>query len=326
MINKIKQIENLEELQKLYSETFSKNGTMTARLKKMKDLSETERAALNKEKEELQAAFKLRQEEIENEVMLASLITEKIDVTRSCEPEQSGRIHPLTQIWKDVSTVFQSMGYEMVDGPQIEDDFHNFTALNVPLHHPARDMQDTFFIEGTDNNLLRGHTTTVTIREMVSRGDGAKTFTLGATYRRDEDATHSPMFHQYDGVVLGKNMTLATLVADIKTYMRLVFQTDDIALRIRPSYFPFTEPSIEFDIQWDKKTGCPVKSGGTWLEMGGAGVLHPNVIRACGMDPDKVQGFAFGPGLDRLAMLKYGLNDLRKFFDGDIRWLKAKGF
>ena len=321
----IKKIKNLDELQKLYSEMFGKNGTLTERLKNMKALSDVERIALNKEKEELQAAFKARQSEIEDETILAELSGEKIDTTRSPAPSNAGKLHPLTMIWKDVARVFQSMGYELAIGPEIEDDFHNFTALNVPPNHPARDMQDTFFIEGTEN-LLRGHSTTVTVREMVKRGDKTKVITLGATYRRDLDATHSPMFHQYDGVVLGKNITLANLVSDIRTYLRLVFETDDIKLRIRPSYFPFTEPSIEFDIQWDKKTGRPVKSGGTWLEMGGAGMLHPNVLRYCGLNPDEIQGFAFGPGLDRLAMLKYGLNDLRKFFDGDIRWLKAKGF
>ena len=325
MLEQIEKIKNLEELQKLYGDTFGKNGTMTARLKNMKELSESERAALNEEKEKLQSAFRARQTGIEDERMMSELENEKIDATRSPAPESGGKLHPLTMIWKDVARVFQSMGYELADGPQIEDDFHNFEALNVPRHHPARDMQDTFFIEGTDN-LLRGHTTAVTVREIVKRGETAKVIAPGATYRRDLDATHSPGFHQYDGVVLGKNITLANLVSDIKIYLRLVFETEDVNVRIRPSYFPFTEPSIEFDIEWDKKTGRPVKGGGTWLEMGGAGMLHPNVIRHCGLDPEKIQGFAFGPGLDRLAMLKYGLNDLRKFFEGDIRWLKAKGF
>jgi len=325
MQDEIKKINDLESLQKLYSETFSKNGTMTARLKKMKDLSESDRASLNKEKEELQDAFRLRKEEIENETMLAELRGDKIDATRSPAPEQTGKIHPLTMIWKDVARVFQSMGYELASGPDIEDDFHNFVALNVPRYHPARDMQDTFYVEGSDN-LLRGHCTAVSVREMVRRGAETKVIAPGAAYRRDLDATHSPYFHQYDGVVIGSGITLSNLVSDIRTYLGLVFETGDIAVRIRPSYFPFTEPSIEFDIRWDKKTGRPVKEGGDWLEMGGAGMLHPNVLRACGLDPDKTQGFAFGPGLDRLAMLKYGLNDIRKFFDGDIRWLLDKGF
>ncbi|MDR1826243.1 MAG: phenylalanine--tRNA ligase subunit alpha [Rickettsiales bacterium] len=325
MLEQIKKINDLEELQKLHSAAFGKNGTMTARLKTMKDLPEKERAALNAEKEELQNAFKTRRSEIENEKIMAALSGDKIDATRSPAPERSGKVHPLTRIWKDLSRVFQSMGYELAEGPELEDDFHNFTALNVPPYHPARDMQDTFFIEGTDN-LLRGHSTTVTVREMTKRKDKTKVITSGATYRRDLDATHSPMFHQYDGVVLGKDITLADLISDIRTYLELIFGTKDISLRIRPSYFPFTEPSIEFDLEWDKKTGLPSKGSGLWLEMGGAGMVHPNVLRMCGLDPDKVQGFAFGPGLDRLAMLKYGLNDIRKFFDGDIRWLEAKGF
>jgi len=206
MLEQIKKIKDLEELQKLYGDTFGKNGTMTARLKNMKDLSAGERAALNTEKEELQNAFRARQSEIETEKMLAELEGEEIDATRSPAPEQTGRLHPLTMIWKDLTRVFQSMGYELADGPEIEDDFHNFTALNVPPHHPARDMQDTFFIEGT-KNLFRGHTTTVTVREIIKRGPCAKVIAPGATYRRDLDATHSPMFHQYDGVVLGKDIT-----------------------------------------------------------------------------------------------------------------------
>jgi phenylalanyl-tRNA synthetase alpha chain len=325
MLKTIKQIGNLEWLQKLYSDTFGKNGTMTLRLKGMRELSDTARAALNAEKEELQAAFKARQAEIENEAMMAALAVEKIDATRSSEPEQAGKLHPLTMIWKDVARVFQSMGYELADGPQIEDDFHQFEALNIPKYHPARDMQDTFYIDGTEN-LLRGHTTTISVREMTKRGAATKVIAPGATYRRDMDATHSPFFHQYDGVVLGKNITLSDLVSDIMTYLRLIFETGDISVRIRPSFFPFTEPSIEYDIMWDKKTGRLVKDGGDWLEMGGAGMLHPNVLRASGINPDEMQGFAFGPGLDRLAMLKYGLNDIRKFFDGDIRWLQSKGF
>jgi phenylalanyl-tRNA synthetase alpha chain len=325
MLDKIKEITNLDELQKLHSDTFGKNGTMTARLKEMKNLSEPERAALNEEKEKLQSAFRERQEQIEYDVMMSALAKDKIDATRSPAPEQIGKIHPLTQILKDIGRVFQSMGYSLASGPEIEDDWHNFTALNVPPYHPAREMQDTFFIEGTEN-LLRTHTSNVQIRAMTENGVPVKIFGPGAVYRRDLDATHAPTFYQYEGLVIDKDITLQNLISDIKIYLERIFESKDISLRIRPSYFPFTEPSIEYDMQWDAKTGRPSNDSGVWLEMGGAGMVHPNVLKNCGVDPDKYQGFAFGPGMERLAMLKYGLNDIRKFYDGDIRWLNAKGF
>ena len=325
MLEQIKKIKNLEELQKLHSETFGKNGTMTARLKEMKNLSEVERATLNTEKEELQNAFRVRQSEIEYDTMMTELVNEKIDTTRSPLPERVGKIHPLTQILMDISRVFESMGYELASGPEIETDWHNFTALNIPPYHPARDMQDTFFIEGTEN-LLRAHTSPVQIREMTERGVPIKIYAPGATYRRDLDATHSPMFSQFEGLVIDKDITLANLVSEIRIFYGKMFNSDDVTLRVRPSYFPFTEPSIEFDLQWDKTTGKPSKTSGHWLEMGGAGVVHPNVLKNCGVDPEKFQGFAFGPGMERLAMLKYGINDIRKFFEGDVRWLEAKGF
>jgi phenylalanyl-tRNA synthetase alpha chain len=310
----ISHITALDELQKLYSETFGKNGTMTARLKTMKDLPESERAALNEEKEKLQALFKERQEQIEYDTMMSELATDKIDATRSPEPEQSGRLHPLTQALKEISAVFQTMGYAAATGPEIEDDWHNFTALNTPESHPARDMQDTFFVEG--GNVLRTQTSAIQIREMTAHGAPIKIFCPGSTYRRDMDATHSPMFHQVEGLVVDKDITLSDLILDIKRFCRLFFEDDGISIRIRPSYFPFTEPSIEFDMQW----------GGRWLEMGGAGMVHPNVLKNCGIDPEQYQGFAFGLGWDRLAMIKYGLDDIRKFYDGDIHWLQAKGF
>ena len=325
MLEQIKQIKNLDELLKLYGATFGKNGTMTERLKNMKSLPESERAKLNQEKETLTTAFKARQSEIEYDTMMKELVNEKIDTTRSPAPEQIGKLHPITQILKDIGKVFESMGYELASGPEIEDDWHNFTALNVPPYHPARDMQDTFFIEGTEN-ILRTHTSSIQIREMTSRGAPIKIYAPGAAYRLDLDATHSPAFYQYEGLVIDKNITLANLISEIKIYLSRIFESDDISLRIRPSYFPFTEPSIEFDIEWDKETGEPSSKSGTWLEMGGAGMVHPNVLKNCGINPDEYQGFAFGPGLDRLAMLKYGLNDIRKFYEGDIRWLKANGF
>ena len=312
MLDKIKQIKNLEELQKLYSDTFGKNGTLTVRLKSMRDLSETERADLNREKEELQTAFRVAQEEIETAAMLASLSSQKLDATAAMKENQNlgtGNVHPLTRALSEISAAFESMGYKIAEGPEIEDDWHNFTALNTPSYHPARDMQDTFFTQ--NGNVMRTQTSAVQIREMEKHGAPIKIFCPGSTYRHDMDATHSPMFHQVEGLVVDTNITLQDLLSDIKKFCSLFFERD-IEIRVRPSYFPFTEPSVEFDMKW----------GDRWLEMGGAGMVHPNVLKNCKIDTTKFQGFAFGLGYDRMAMVKYGLNDIRKFYDGDIRWLK----
>jgi len=331
MLEKIKSVKSLDELQALHSETFGKNGTMTARLKEMKNLPEAERAALNAEKEKLQTAFKERQEQIENETMLAALEGQRLDATESgasSEEPVVGRIHPLTQSYQEICGIWRAMGYDVAFGPEIESDWYNFAALNVPETHPARDMQDTFFIEGT-KNLLRTQDTAVSAREMEKRKGGAfKVIAPGATYRRDLDATHAPSFRQVDWAAVDESgkLTLSDLISDIKTFLVNFFGTDDIAIRLRPSYFPFTEPSLELDMQWDRATGKPAKSGGDWLELGGMGMLHPNVLENCGIDPSKFQGFAGAIGWERVAMLKYGINDIRKFYEGDIRWLKTFGF
>jgi phenylalanyl-tRNA synthetase alpha chain len=203
----------------------------------------------------------------------------------------------------------------MHTGPEIEDDWHNFTALNTPAHHPARDMQDSFFLD--NGNVLRTQTSAIQIRAMESESVPIKMFGIGSTYRKEMDATHSPMFHQIEGLYIDKNITMSDLIADVRAFLSRYFGIDNIELRIRPSYFPFTDPSIEIDLKWQ---------GGKWLEIMGAGMVHPNVLRNCGVNPDEYQGFAFGFGWDRLAMLKYGLNDIRQFYDSDIRWLKSAGF
>ena len=306
MLEQIKKIDNLDDLQKLYGETFGKNGTMTARLKEMKSLNDTERAALNIEKEELTAAFKTRQTELEDAAMMSALAVEKIDMTRTPAPVHAGRIHPLARAYGEISTVFATMGYDRASGPEIEDDWYNFTALNMLPNHPARDMQDTFFIEG--GNVMRTQTSDIQIREMEKRGAPIKIFSPGAVYRREMDATHFPTFSQVEGLYIDTDITMTDLITDIKIFLSRFFERD-AKIRVRPSYFPFTEPSIEFDMDWN----------GKWLELGGAGMVHPNVLKNAGVDATKFQGFAFGLGIDRLAMLKYGINDGRKFYDGDIR-------
>ena len=315
MHEQIKNIETLEELQALYTATFGKNGTMTARLKEMKNLDNDARAALNLENQTLRELFKTRQTEIENAVMLAGLQKQKLDVSLNPMPENRGTLHPLTQSLTEISAILESFGYTMYTGPEVEDDWHNFTALNTPLHHPARDMQDTFFLP--NGNVLRTQTSAIQIRAMETNGVPIKMFGIGSTYRKEMDATHSPMFHQIEGLYIDKNITMSDLIADVRAFLSRYFGMDNIELRIRPSYFPFTDPSIEIDLKWKNDK---------WLEIMGAGMVHPNVLRNCGINPEEYQGFAFGFGWDRLAMLKYGLNDIRQFYDSDVRWLRGAGF
>ncbi len=311
MLEQIKNINNLDELQALYTSVFGKNGTMTAKLKQMRDLDNDARAALNAENTELRAAFKTRQTEIENADMMARLSAQKLDATLNPMPESRGGLHPQTRALADISKILESFGYTMRIGPEVEDDWHNFTALNTPEYHPARDMQDSFFL--LNGNVLRTQTSAIQIHSMEELGVPIKIFGIGATYRKEMDATHAPMFHQIEGLYIDKNITMSNLIGDVKAFLQRFFEIDDVKLRIRPSYFPFTEPSIEIDLLWQGKK---------WLEIMGAGMVHPNVLRNCGINPDEYQGFAFGFGWDRLAMLKYGLNDIRQFYDGDIRWLE----
>ena len=310
----IKNIKTLEELQALYTATFGKNGTMTARLKQMKDLSNDERAALNIENTELRELFRVRQSEIENAVMMAALKGEKLDPSLNPMPENRGTLHPLTMALYELSTILESFGFTVWTGPEVEDDWHNFTALNTPPYHPARDMQDSFFLQ--NGNVLRTQTSAIQIRAMEKVGAPIKVFAIGATYRKELDATHSCMFGQMEGLCVDKNITMSDLIGTLRAMLSRFFNRE-IEIRIRPSYFPFTEPSVEFDMKWDN---------GKWLELGGAGMVHPNVLKNCNINPDEYQGFAFGFGWDRMAMLKYGLDDIRAFYDGDVRWLKNSGF
>lgn len=314
MKEKIQNTKTLEELQELYTATFGKNGTMTQKLKSMANLSNEERAAVNAENTELRQLFKEKQTELELAALNAKLATEYVDVTLDTEPKNRGTIHPLTQSLKEISVILESFGFTLWTGPEIEDDWHNFTALNTPEYHPARDMQDTFFLE--NGNVMRTQTSAIQIRAMEQVGAPIKMFAVGSTYRKEMDATHAPMFHQIEGLYIDKNITLSDLISTMRDLLSKFFERD-IELRVRPSYFPFTEPSVEMDIKWDN---------GKWLEICGAGMVHPNVLRNCGIDPEQYQGFAFGFGWDRLAMLKYDLNDIRAFYDGDIRWLKNSGF
>lgn len=312
----INNAKTVEELQELYTSVFGKNGTMTAKLKEMKNLEMDARAQLNRENTELRELFKTRQAELENAALNAKLAGEYIDVTLDAEPKNRGTIHPTTQSFKEAVAIFESMGYTLMTGPEIEDDWHNFTALNMPAYHPARDMQDTFFLP--NGNVMRTQTSAVQIRAMEKQGAPIKMFSVGQCYRKELDATHSAMFDQIEGLYVDKvekKITLSDLLGTMRTFASKFFGRE-MELRIRPSYFPFTEPSIEIDMKW----------GDRWMELLCGGMVHPNVLKNCGIDPNEYQGFAFGFGWSRLVMMKYGLNDIRAFTDGDVRWLKNSGF
>ena len=260
------------------------------------------------------------------------LATETLDMSLPVETGPQGTVHPVSQVMDELAEIFSDLGFSVATGPEIEDDWHNFTALNIPESHPARAMHDTFYFEQAESErghpmLLRTHTSPVQIRTMQTQKPPIYIIAPGRTYRSDSDATHTPMFHQIEGLVIDRDITLGHLKWTLQTFLTAFFERDDIVLRMRPSYFPFTEPSAEVDVGYRLENGRRVL-GGTdqWMELLGSGMVHPKVIANCGLDPDEWQGFAFGVGIDRLAMLKYGMDDLRAFFDGDIRWLKHYGF
>jgi phenylalanyl-tRNA synthetase alpha chain len=260
------------------------------------------------------------------------MAAERVDMSLPATAGPSGSVHPISQVMDELSEIFADLGFAVAEGPEIESDWHNFTALNIPPEHPARAMHDTFYVrpEGGDESsrmVLRTHTSPVQIRTMMAERPPIRIIAPGRVYRSDSDATHTPMFHQVEGLVIDRGIHLGHLKWTLETFVKAFFEVDDVTLRLRPSFFPFTEPSVEVDVgcSWE---GGTLKVGGTgsWLEILGSGMVHPRVIANCGLDPDEWQGFAFGCGIDRLAMLKYGMTDLRAFFDADLRWLKHFGF
>jgi phenylalanyl-tRNA synthetase alpha chain len=283
-------------------------------------------------RETVAAAIADRKDALERAALDARLASETLDMTLPADLPATGTIHPVSQVMDELAEIFADLGFAVATGPEIEDDWHNFTALNIPETHPARAMHDTFYFPDTEGGerkmLLRTHTSPVQIRTMLQQKPPIRIIAPGRTYRSDSDATHTPMFHQVEGLVIDKGITLGHLKWTLETFLKAFFERDDIVLRLRPSYFPFTEPSAEVDVGYTIEKGKRVigGSGGGWMEVLGSGMVHPKVIASCGLDPDEYQGFAFGCGIDRLAMLKYGMDDLRAFFDGDIRWLKHYGF
>ncbi len=315
---------------------LGKKGTVSALLATLGRLAPDERkiqgAALNAVKDRVSEALAARRALLAETALTARLASEAVDVTLPVRDAaaNAGRIHPISQVTDEITAIFADMGFAVAEGPDVETDFYNFTALNFPVGHPAREMHDTFFFAPNargERKLLRTHTSPVQIRTMRGGKPPFRVICPGRTYRCDSDQTHTPMFHQVEGLVIDETANLANLKWVLQEFCRAFFEVDAVTMRFRPSFFPFTEPSMEVDIQCSRKGGeIRFGQGEDWLEILGCGMVHPNVLRHCGIDPDLYQGFAWGMGIDRIAMLKYGMPDLRPFFDADIRWLSHYGF
>jgi phenylalanyl-tRNA synthetase alpha chain len=315
----------LAALEEMRVRWLGKKGVLTEQLKALGNLPATERPAagqrINEAKERVQTAIEARRSELERLEDEQRLAAGRIDVTLPGRGEERGGLHPVTKARLRIETLFRSAGFEVATGPEIEDDFHNFEALNIPPNHPARAMHDTFYFP--DGRLLRTHTSPVQIRALLAHGAPIAIIAPGRVYRCDADVTHSPMFHQLEGLVVGENVSFANMKAILHEFVEAFFEKD-LAMRLRPSYFPFTEPSAEVDMTCvfcDGK-GCRVCKQTGWLEISGCGMVHPNVLKASGVDSERYTGYAFGAGIDRLAMLRYDVNDVRLFFDNDLRFLK----
>jgi phenylalanyl-tRNA synthetase alpha chain len=326
---------DLTALEDIRVSALGKSGSVTGLLKTLGGMSPDERQVegprIHGLREAITEALTTRKAGLERAALDQRLASETLDMTLPADVPAAGTVHPVSQVMDELAEIFADLGFAVATGPEIEDDWHNFTALNIPESHPARAMHDTFYFPDTPDGerkmLLRTHTSPVQIRTMVNQKPPIRIIAPGRTYRSDSDATHTPMFHQVEGLVIDKGITLGHLKWTLETFLKAYFERDDIVLRLRPSYFPFTEPSAEVDVGYTIQNGKRVIGGSDhWMEVLGSGMVHPKVIAACGLDPDEWQGFAFGCGIDRLAMLKYGMDDLRAFFDGDIRWLKHYGF
>ena len=331
VISDLAQATDLRQWDALRVAVLGKSGELTALLKELGKASPEERrtrgAALNELKNDLAAAMEARRLTLEQDALTARLAAERIDVTLPPRPIAQGAIHPITRTIEEMTAIFGAMGFEVGEGFDIQSDWYNFGALNIPGHHPARADQDTFYLAGEADPplLLRTQTSDVQIISLLTREPPFRVIAPGRTYRADHDATHSPMFHQCEGIVIDRAITLAHLKGCLTDFLRVYFDNPNLPIRFRASYFPFTEPSMEVDIGWNRKTG-ELGSGGDWLEILGSGMVHPRVLANCGVDPREWQGFAFGMGIERVTMLKHGIPDLRPFYESDIRWLKHYGF
>ena len=312
----IEAAQDFNALEQIKARYLGKTGELTGLLKTLGQMSPEERktigAHINECKNQFQTAFNSKRDALNEAKLQAQLAAEALDITLPGRAQEHGGLHPVTLTLQRVVELFHGMGFEVADGPEIEDDFHNFQALNIPANHPARAMQDTFYVENGD--VLRTHTSPIQVRYMLDKKEPPiRIIAPGRVYRVDSDATHSPMFHQAEGLWVEEGVTFADLKAVFTDFIRRFFERDDLQVRFRPSFFPFTEPSAEIDIMGEN---------GKWLEVGGCGMVHPNVLKNVNIDPEKYTGFAFGIGLDRFAMLRYNVNDLRLFFDNDLNFLK----
>lgn len=334
--NAIDAADTIEALEAVRIAALGKKGTVSEQLKSLGSMSaemrKTAGPVLNNLKNRISDLLAEKRDQLKKAAIATQLACETVDVTLPVRqsPAERGRIHPVSQVIDEITAIFSDMGFAIATGPDIETDYYNFTALNFPEGHPAREMHDTFFFkpdEKGERKLLRTHTSPVQIRTMENQKPPIRIVIPGKTYRMDSDATHAPMFHQVEGLVIDKTATIANMMWVLEHFCKTFFEVPSVKMRFRPSFFPFTEPSMEVDIQCDC-SGADVKfgEGNDWLEILGCGMVHPNVLMNCGLDPEEYQGFAWGMGIDRIAMLKYGMPDLRAFFDADIRWLEHYGF
>ena len=334
ILEKIDKSFTLEGLEDVRVESLGKKGSLSLLMKQLGSIEPDKRKEtgqkLNLIQKEVLATIENKKEVLRKEHINKKLANESVDITLPIRPENHGKIHPLSKTMDEVISIFAQMGFTVAEGPDIESDYYNFTALNIPPEHPARQEHDTFYFnsdEDGNRKVLRTHTSPVQIRTMQKIKPPLRVIVPGRTYRSDHDSTHSPMFHQCEGLVIGDNLNMSHLKGCLIEFCRVFFGVDDLPVRFRPSYFPFTEPSAEVDIGCSKKNGeLKIGSGDEWLEILGSGMVNPRVLENCGIDPKAHQGFAFGMGLERIAMLKYGIPDLRPFFDSDLRWMKHYGF
>ncbi|MBE7635478.1 phenylalanine--tRNA ligase subunit alpha [Sneathiella sp. P13V-1] len=334
LLGEINNANDLDALEAVRISALGKKGRVSLMMRGLGQMAPEERQEvaprLNKLKQSVADAIDQAKSGLNKKAMEARLAAETIDVTLPSRPENLGRIHPISQVVDEITEIFADMGFDIAEGPDVEDDFHNFTALNIPPEHPARQMHDTFYLpekEDGSRQLLRTHTSSVQIRTMESVEPPHRIVVPGRTYRSDSDHTHTPMFNQIEGLVIDKTSHMGHLKGILKEFCRAYFEVDDVEMRFRPSYFPFTEPSAEMDIRCTfAKDHIKVGEGDDWMEILGCGMVNPRVLAHCGIDPTEYQGFAWGMGIDRIAMLKYGIPDLRAFFDSDLRWLKHYGF
>ena len=332
--SQISAISNKQQLEEIRVNFLGKKGLVTELFSQLKNISPEEKksfgAAINQLRDEVTKRIDEQKEIFENAELNEKLQSEKIDLSAPIRKENRGLIHPISKVKREIEEIFASLGFEFAQGPEIEDDFHNFTALNMPADHPARQMQDTFYLQNSEL-LLRTHTSNTQIRKMKNSQPPLKIAALGRVFRRDSDQTHTPMFHQVEGFVVDESTNMGNLKWVLEQFLQAFFEVKNVELRFRPSFFPFTEPSAEVDINYSLengriKIGSNSLGGDRFMEILGCGMIHRNVLSNCGIDPQKFQGFAFGMGIERLAMLKYGITDLRMFFENDVRFLKHFGF